>query len=95
MSYVFTVSMHPKKHSDVLQVIEERMESEGIKKSEAIRRLIIDGARTEMYREALEVQTRRFHSYARACEKSLGWQRQPIDSPLQLVEHIKSGQILQ
>ena len=42
MSYVFTISMHPKKHADVLAEIVDRMERDGIKKSEAIRKLIIE-----------------------------------------------------
>jgi len=95
MSYVFCISMHPRKHADVFDAIEAMEAGRSRKKSEVIRELIILGARAEFYREALEVQTERFHRYARTCEKSLGWQRQPIDSALQLVEYIKSGQRLQ
>ena len=87
--------MHPKKHADVFEAIEAMEAGRTRKKSEVIRELIILGARAQLYREALEIQTTRFHRYARACEEALGWQRQPIDSPLQLVEHIKSGQRLQ
>jgi len=94
MSYVFTISMHPKKHADVLAEIVDRMEREGIKKSEAIRRLIIEGARAEMYRKALEAQTVRFHRFQTATMDVTGWPKVPISSPLELVEEVKSGLIL-
>jgi hypothetical protein len=94
MSYVFTISMHPKKHADVLAEIVDRMERDDIKKSEAIRRLIIEGARAEMYRKALEAQTARFHRFQTATMDATGWPKVPISSPLELVEEVKSGLIL-
>ena len=95
MSYIFTISVHPRKHSDVLDVIDERMNRDGLQKSETIRRLIIEGARAEMYRKALEAQTARFHRFQNATMDVTGWPKVPISSPLELVEEVKSGQILQ
>jgi hypothetical protein len=94
MSYVFCISMHPRKHADVLEVIESMEAGRKRKKSEVIRQLIIDGARAEIYRKALEAQTARFHRYARASEEVTGWTRLPISSPLEIVEEVKSGRIL-
>jgi len=87
--------MHPKKHADVLEEIEKKMDAAGIKKSEAIRRLIIDGARADLYRRALEAQTRRYHRFQTATMEVTGWPKVPISSPLELVEEVKSGLILQ
>ena len=90
---VFSISMHSRKHAHVLKIIEDTQDQHRTTtRSKVVRNLIIQGAEVQFYREALEEQTRRYHSYARVSEQNTGWPAIPISSPLELVEYFKRMQ---